>query len=57
MLYQFVALGDDDDELEWNSLTHGETERVYFKPRDLVNLSLEVEQESLSPMIDAKVPS
>ncbi|KAI9595999.1 mono-functional DNA-alkylating methyl methanesulfonate N-term-domain-containing protein [Syncephalis fuscata] len=55
--YQFQQLGDDDDELVFSSHDYadGEETRVYFKPRELVNLALVDEMDSMCPLIDTKV--
>ncbi|KAJ3532553.1 hypothetical protein NMY22_g7695 [Coprinellus aureogranulatus] len=63
-LYQFLKLGDDDDEPEFTSTSYRDygmadpTEplpRAYFKPRPLENLALADELPSLDPIIDSKV--
>ena len=55
-LYQIAHLGDDDDEPEFSSampLQEGDT--FFFQPRELKNLVLVDELESLSPIISCKV--
>ncbi|KAF6749635.1 pre-mRNA-splicing factor RSE1 [Ephemerocybe angulata] len=63
-LYQFLKLGDDDDEPEFSSTNYpgdgmrdpsSPLPREYFKPRPLENLALADEMESLDPIIDSKV--
>lgn len=57
-LYQFVKLGDDDDEQEFSSADYemkDEKEGAYFRPRELTNLSLVDELETMNPIMDAKV--
>eukprot|EP01147_Barroeca_monosierra_P004133 gene4133-67_t len=49
-LYQIASLGDNDDEPSYLSIDS--LEKIhYFKPRDLLNLSLVDELESLHPII------
>jgi splicing factor 3B subunit 3 len=52
-LFQFQGIGNDDD-VETNVSTPAAT-IVHFKPRELVNLVLIDEIESLSPVLDSKV--
>ena len=55
-LYQIAHLGDDDDEPEFSSampLEEGDT--FFFAPRQLRNLVLVDEMESLSPIISCHV--
>lgn len=55
-LYQIAHLGDDDEEPEFSSampLELGDT--FFFAPRQLRNLVLVDELESLSPILDAKI--
>lgn len=55
-LYQIAHLGDDDDELEFSSampLEEGDT--FFFAPRQLRNLVLVDEIESLSPILSSRV--
>ena len=61
-LYQFQALGDDDDEQEWTSTDYpnrGDSESplpyAFFNPRALQNLLLVETLNSLDPITDAKV--
>ncbi|KAK4058796.1 pre-mRNA-splicing factor rse1 [Microbotryomycetes sp. JL221] len=62
-LYQFEKLGDDDLEIEFNSKDYSNLDTsnshqlpiAKFKPRNLENLILVDELESLSPIIDSKV--
>jgi splicing factor 3B subunit 3 len=61
-LYQFQALGDDDDEQEWSSTDYpqrGDTDAplpyAFFNPRPLQNLLLVETLNSLDPITDAKV--
>jgi splicing factor 3B subunit 3 len=64
VLYQFQKLGDDDNEPEWASTSYpsfGMAEpafslpHAFFRPRNLENLALADELESLHPILDAKV--
>lgn len=60
MFYQFEKLGDDDEELEFNSDDFPTDARaaytpVYFHPRPLENLALVESMDSMSPMVDCKV--
>ena len=54
------GIGDDDDSVEASSAELRETEEgyqpVFFDPRPLKNLRLVDEVESLSPIMDLKVP-
>lgn len=55
-LYQIAHLGDDDDEPEFSSampLEEGDT--FFFAPRQLRNLVLVDEMESLSPILSCHV--
>ncbi|XP_058774798.1 spliceosome-associated protein 130 A-like [Vicia villosa] len=58
-LYQFKAIGDDDDDVEASSATLMETEEgfqpVYFQPRRLKNLVRIDQVESLMSIMDMKV--
>ena len=55
-LYQIQALGDEDDEREFTSADWDpENSLVYFKPRDLKNLTVVDEMDSLNPIMDSKV--
>lgn len=63
-LYQFLKLGDEDEEAEYSSADYvsfgmanptAPLPRVVFRPRTLENLSLVHEMESLDPIIDSKV--
>ena len=53
------GIGDDDDAVASSSLQLRETEEgfqpVFFDPRDLTNLALIDEMESLCPLMDMKV--
>lgn len=51
-LFQFQGIGDDDD----SPMTCSKSEEfVYFQPRNITNLALIDEMESLGPIIDMKV--
>lgn len=55
-LYQIAHLGDDDDEPEFSSampLEEGDT--FFFAPRELRNLVLVDELESLSPILGCHI--
>lgn len=55
-LYQIANLGDDDDEPEFSSampLEEGDT--FFFAPRQLRNLVLVDEMDSLSPVMACQV--
>lgn len=55
-LYQIAHLGDDDDEPEFSSampLEEGDT--FFFAPRQLRNLVIVDEMESLSPILSCHV--
>jgi hypothetical protein len=55
-LYQIAHLGDDDDEPEFSSampLEEGDT--FFFAPRNLRNLVLVDEMDSLSPILSCQV--
>ena len=57
-MYQITHLGDDDDEPEFSSgmaaeLDEGET--FFFHARDLQNLVLVDEMESLAPIMSCQV--
>ena len=58
--YQFEKLGDDDDEIDFNSddfptdATASYTP-IYFHPRDAENLSLVESIDSMNPLMDCKV--
>ena len=57
-LYQITHLGDDDDEPEFTSTMAEQLEEgttFFFSPRDLKNLVLVDEMESLSPMMHCQV--
>lgn len=57
-LYQITHLGDDDDEPEFTSTMAEQLEEgttFFFHPRDLKNLVLVDEMESLSPMMHCQV--
>lgn len=59
-LYQFVKLGDDDSELEYNSDMFPVDPRaaykpVYFSPRLAENLALNMSIASMNPLMDLKV--
>lgn len=59
-LYQIENLGDDDEsQIEYESkelLPQGDEDvTVFFNPRELRNLALVDEMESLAPLIDAKI--
>ncbi|KAK0711179.1 Pre-mRNA-splicing factor rse-1 [Lasiosphaeris hirsuta] len=58
--YQFEKLGDDDEELEFNSDDFPTDARtsytpVYFYPRPLENLVLVESIDSMNPLVDCKV--
>lgn len=51
-LFQFQGIGDDDD----SPFTSSKSEEfVYFQPRNIANLALIDEMESLGPILDMKV--
>ena len=57
-LYQITHLGDDDDEPEFSSAMAAELEEgttFFFQPRELKNLVLVDEMESLSPIMHCQV--
>lgn len=61
-LYQFEKLGDDDDEQEFLSTDYEMAddyehnfEPAYFRPRELTNLTVTDELDSMNPIMDAKV--
>ncbi|BGP30004.1 pre-mRNA-splicing factor rse1 [Rhodotorula toruloides] len=61
-LYQFEKLGDDDDETEFSSTDYDNIGAgtdplppALFRPRELRNLAIADEVESLAPILDAKV--
>ena len=57
-LYQITHLGDDDDEPEFTSTMAEQLEEgttFFFQPRDLKNLVLVDEMESLSPIMHCQV--
>jgi len=57
-LYQITHLGDDDEEPEFSSLMATELdegETFFFHARDLQNLVLVDEMESLAPIMHCKV--
>ncbi|KAI0916430.1 pre-mRNA-splicing factor rse1 [Taiwanofungus camphoratus] len=63
-LYQFQKLGDDDNEPEFSSTSYSSfgmadpsfpLPHAYFRPRNLDNLTLVDEMESLCPILDSKV--
>ncbi|EJU02199.1 hypothetical protein DACRYDRAFT_21931 [Dacryopinax primogenitus] len=60
-LYQFQKLGDDDDEIEYSSVSYPDNgmadpiPQAYFRPRPLENLVLADELNSFDPIVDAKV--
>lgn len=63
-LYQFQKLGDDDNEPEWSSTSYpsfgmsdptSPLPQAFFRPRELENLVVADEIESLDPIIDSKV--
>ncbi|KAJ8076333.1 pre-mRNA-splicing factor rse1 [Marasmius tenuissimus] len=63
-LYQFQKLGDDDDEPEFSSTSYPSfgmadpstpLPHAHFRPRQLENLAVADEMESLDPIIDSKV--
>jgi len=51
-LFQFMGIGDDDDTATTSSKSE---EFIYFQPRNLTNLALIDEMESLGPILDMKV--
>jgi len=53
-LYQIAQLGDNPDEPDFTSLTPPD-ETLYFVPRELRNLVLMDEQESLAPILGCEV--
>lgn len=57
-LYQITHLGDDDEEPEFTSVMAEQLEEgttFFFQPRDLKNLVLVDEMESLSPIMHCQV--
>lgn len=50
--YQISQLGDNEDEPTYNSAI---TEPQFFQPRDLLNLTLLDELDSLCPILDCKI--
>jgi len=53
-LFTFKAIGDGDDAPETSNLTPY-SQHVYFTPRELTNLQLIDEGQSLSPIIDIQI--
>jgi splicing factor 3B subunit 3 len=53
-LFQFQGIGDDD-ETPFSSASKNAEQFVYFQPRQLVNLLMVDEMESLCPVTDMKV--
>lgn len=51
--YQIQSLGDEDSDVEFTS--SNPQEKCFFEPRELTNLALTDELESLSPVIDCQV--
>ncbi|GAA5896462.1 hypothetical protein JCM5296_000672 [Sporobolomyces johnsonii] len=61
-LYQFEKLGDDDDEREFSSTDYDNCgagtdplPAAVFRPRNLENLAVADELETIAPVVDAKV--
>ncbi|KAA8649703.1 hypothetical protein EYZ11_003350 [Aspergillus tanneri] len=58
--YQFEKLGDDDEEIEFNSDSYSADpsvpyEAIYFQPRGAENLNLVETINSVNPLIDSKI--
>ena len=54
-MYQIESLGDDDDQIEYNSTDMDMDDAPSFQQRQLRNLAAIDEVESLCPLTDAKV--